>query len=568
MRRLARLLPLVAALTIPAAQAANPPQVAFKAYSNRTSLVLLDQTGGNPREVTQGKPGLTSLGAYSWSPDGTRVVYASGATIYGGDLYVLGVDDGRVERVTTDGANEDPAWSPDGARIAYVHGERAPREVWLLDVAQAHRRRLTTDGGLKEEPRWSPDGTRLAYFRDGETFVVDVASGRRVLNTRDYRAAWSPDGGRLAFLGGRVIAVAGADGSGRRAIATKASEGPQWSPDGSLIAFSRWHCTAGLKGWCGDTLSSIYVVGADGGNERRLTGPVGGGPRSQLEGQPFDHSTRPVWWPDGSRIFFRQDSRQFVMNADGTCEQPFGPRELQLGDPAWRPGSRPSLPPLRCADLRVRTQPARLFYGRRDRPRIRVALENDGNQTATGLVLRLQVTRGRGRVRPPSTSCSGVEVVQCPLPPLEPGQSRQLTFSVTGTSPRGFDYGASASAREPDSAFTQNVSTGIVAVLECDVVGTDGSDRLVGTRHRDSICGLPGGDVILAGAGDDTIAAGAGADTIRPGPGRDVVDGGEGRERVYARDGQRDRIDCGRFLDTVYADRVDKLVSCERVSRR
>lgn len=571
MTRLGRLLPLLAALAIPAAEAANPPQVAFMAHSNRTSLMLLDQTGDGARELTLGKPGLDSLSTYSWSPDGSRVVYTTAAP--GANLHILGVDDGGLTRVTTDGGNFDPAWSPDGARIAYVHGVQARNasrvdEIWLLDVATGDRRRLTSDGGLKDEPRWSRDGSRLAYFRDGATVVVDVSSGRRVFGTRDYRIAWSPDGGRLAFLGSGVIAVAGADGSGRRAIATKASEGPQWSPDGSLIAFSRWHCTAGLKGWCGDTLSSIYVVGADGRNERRLTGPVGGGPRSQLEGQPYDHSTEPVWWPDGSRLFFRRESSAYVMNADGTCEQPFGPRTLLLRQPAWRPGSKPSLPPIRCADLRVRGEASRQAYGRRDRPTIRLVVENDGNLTATELVLTLRVTRGRVLVRPPFDSCQGVEVVRCELPPLEPGQSRQLVVGFRSKSRSPFELRAGASAREPDSDLPGNTGGATVSVLDCDVVGTDGPDRLVGTPRRDTICGLPGGDVIAAGRGDDKIDAGAGADTIRPGPGRDVVYGGEGRERVYSRDGQRDVIDCGRFRDTVYADRTDKLVDCERVSRR
>lgn len=530
MGRFGRLLPLVAALAIPAAEAANPPQVAFKAHSNRTSLVLLDQTGGGARELTLGKPALTSLGAYSWSPDGSRVVYASGNPIYGADLYLLGVDDGRVTRVTTDDANDDPAWSLDGARIAYVHGRQAPQEVWLLDVHTGDRRPLTSDGGLKEDPAWSPDGSRIVYTRNGETFVVDVASGRRVPSTRDYRASWSPDG--------------------------------------AWLAFSRSHCASLLKGICSDRLSSVYVVGADGRGERRLTGPVGGGPYSKLAGHPYDDSTEPVWWPDGSRLFFRRSSRAYVMNVDGTCEQPFGPQTLLLGEPAWRPGSRPSLPPSRCADVRVRAQAARPFYGRRDRPRIRVVVENDGNETATGLVLSLRVTRGRARARPPLRSCGGVEVVRCALPPLASRQSRQLTVSFTGTSASGLELRASATAREPDSDLAGNVWSAAADVLDCDVAGTWGADRLVGTPRRDTICGLPGADLILAGAGDDTITAGAGADMIRPGPGRDVVSGGEGRERIFARDGERDVIDCGPYRDTVYADRVDKLVSCERVRLR
>lgn len=529
MGRMVRVLPLVAALAIPAAQAANPPQVAFKAHSNRTSLVLLDQTGGNIRELTRGKPALTSLGAYSWSPDGSRVVYASGNTISGGDLYALGVDDGQVVRLTRDGANEDPAWSPDGARIAYVHGVRAPHEVWLLDVVTGDRRPLTSDGGLKDDPAWSPDGSRIVYTRDGETIFVDVASGRRVTEARDYRATWSPDG--------------------------------------AWLAFDRRNCGVSLKGICSEPLSSIYVVGADGRGERRLTGPVGGGPHSRRAGHPDDFSTEPAWWPDGSRLFFRRGSQAHVMNADGTCEQPFGPRTLLLGEPAWRPGARPSLPPSRCVDVRVRAEAARPYYGRRDRPRIRVVVENDGNETATGLVLSLRVTRGRVGIRVESRSCRRGAVFQCTLPPLAPREFRQVTVSFTGTSGSGLVLRAIAKAREADSDLKGNVWVATAHVLDCDVVGTPRNDRLRGTARRDEICGLPGHDFLAGGAGDDRILAGAGSDTIVPGPGRDFVAGGEGRERVRARDGERDVIDCGPFLDTVSADRLDRLVRCERVSR-
>jgi Tol biopolymer transport system component len=571
-----RLLPLVAALAIPSAQAASPPQVAFSRIDDPPGIWLVDQTGAGATELTRGTPRPTSLGTYSWSPDGSRVVYASGDPLSGGDLYALSVDGGRVERLTSQGRNEHPAWSPDGGRIAYVHAEPSgagvEHELWVLDVIGGARRRLTTDGGLKERrPSWSPDGSRLLYVRTGPRIgmvVIDAESGRRLLQTGDSGGRWSPDGARIAVQNDQGIAVVEADGSARRTIATRVAEGPEWSPDGSRIAFSRRNCASYFKGICSDSLSSIYSVGADGRDERRLTGPVGGGPYSKRAGHPYDHSAGPAWWPDGSRLFFSRYSRAYVMSADGTCEQPFGPRRLLLGEPAWRPGTRPSLPVSRCVDVRVRAQAVREFYGRRDRPRIRVVVENDGTETATGLVLSLRVARGRARMRPPLRSCRGGAVVRCGLPPLAPGESTQLTVSFTSPGAAGFELRASAITRERDSDPMGNGWSAPANVLDCDVVGTWENDRLKGTPRRDEICGLPGHDVITGGAGADRILAGAGSDTIVPGPGRDVVSGGEGRERIYASDRERDVIDCGASRDTVYADRLDNLVRCERVSRR
>lgn len=82
---------------------------------------------------------------------------------------------------------------------------------------------------------------------------------------------------------------------------------PQWSPDGSQIAFTLWM----------DNFSDIYVMAADGSDLRQLT-------RSQsvwLEDN--DWATRPAWSPDGSKISFLSDAASlfpmlWIMNADGT----------------------------------------------------------------------------------------------------------------------------------------------------------------------------------------------------------------------------------------------------------
>ena len=67
---------------------------------------------------------------------------------------------------------------------------------------------------------------------------------------------------------------------------------------------------------------AVFVVDADGGNERRLTS------RGQVSGDP-------AWSPDGDRIVLSRDGQVYVMNADGSDQQ-------QLtsdggGDPVWSP---------------------------------------------------------------------------------------------------------------------------------------------------------------------------------------------------------------------------------------
>jgi Ca2+-binding RTX toxin-like protein len=81
---------------------------------------------------------------------------------------------------------------------------------------------------------------------------------------------------------------------------------------------------------------------------------------------------------------------------------------------------------------------------------------------------------------------------------------------------------------------------------------------ITGTPANDILKGTVGPDRIDGGAGNDTLLGGGGNDIIIGGPGRDVILGGAGNDRIYARDGEVDRISCGAGRDTVYADTGQK----------
>jgi Tol biopolymer transport system component len=123
-------------------------------------------------------------------------------------------------------------YSPDGRRIVVtrfedVDGVRAQR-LWLVDADGANPSRVpvadrqTTDWEF--DPAWSPDGRFLAFARrspggvrpDGgpsHVVIVDVASGDvvgrltpppEVADQEDTQPAWSPDGTLLSFTRGIV----------------------------------------------------------------------------------------------------------------------------------------------------------------------------------------------------------------------------------------------------------------------------------------------------------------------------------------------------------------------------
>jgi hypothetical protein len=52
------------------------------------------------------------------------------------------------------------------------------------------------------------------------------------------------------------------------------------------------------------------------------------------------------------------------------------------------------------------------------------------------------------------------------------------------------------------------------------------------------------------------------------GAGTDAFDAGAGDDTIDARDRRRETIRCGSGRDRVAADRNDRLIGCERVTRR
>ena len=101
------------------------------------------------------------------------------------------------------------------------------------------------------------------------------------------------------------------------------------------------------------------------------------------------------------------------------------------------------------------------------------------------------------------------------------------------------------------------------------ISGTNKKNRLKGTEFGDQIDGLGGKDRLKGRGGDDCLDGGNGNDRLGGGAGKDELAGGSGRDRISARDGARDRVDCGKGKgDRAKVDRKDKVrKNCERVKR-
>jgi TolB protein len=264
---------------------------------------------------------LAQDGQPAWSPDGREIAFAS-TRDGNAEIYVMRADGGGQRRLTHSAASNDtaPVWSPDGGKLAFMCTFGSPSivtEICVVGSSGHGERELTSrTEGENLYPQWSHDSQIVLCTRSFGGYSVWAlradGRGESLMIARGAEAAYSPDGLHLASLSGRPRAVY----VGRRRITrgTPSVDSLAWSPNADRLAF-----VAG-----GD----IYVVGADGSDERRLTHGPG-------------NSLSPVWSPDGKTIAFErtrgQSSRVYVVGVGGGEARALTGGDGKNGGPAWRP---------------------------------------------------------------------------------------------------------------------------------------------------------------------------------------------------------------------------------------
>ena len=158
--------------------------------NRRTHLYVFELGSRELRQLTTGDWD-ESLGV--WSPDGTRIAFASNRTDEpdgneNSDIWIVPSDleepTASPRRVTTnEGSDRSPAWSADGRSLAYTTGIR-PDLIWY---ATTHLAVISIDGGEPyllttdldrnvSQPRFSDDGDWI-WFRledSGENHVARI----------------------------------------------------------------------------------------------------------------------------------------------------------------------------------------------------------------------------------------------------------------------------------------------------------------------------------------------------------------------------------------------------------
>jgi len=207
-----------------------------------------------------------------------------------------------------------PRFSPDGSSVA-VSVDPRPTDIWLIDLDRGTEQPLTTDAH-NMTGAWSPDGDRIAHWRDGWPYVMDVASrGPSV-------PLWSPQPPGNVFSWpepSRVVLVGRGPGSQDISLfdltdgtltpwlATPASElQPAVSPDLRWLAYQ-------------SDASDVFEVYAqpypDGGSIESVS--IGGG-------------VRPVWSSDSRQLFYRRADTLKVVDVSERAPYFGTPRTLMV----------------------------------------------------------------------------------------------------------------------------------------------------------------------------------------------------------------------------------------------
>jgi Tol biopolymer transport system component len=223
----------------------------------------------------------------AWSPDGERL-----ALIGRSGLEVIGDDGERrsLARCRPDACTGlgPPVWTSEGDAI--LLGAELDGVTGLWSVPGAGGEPVLVAGGFEVigAPTVAPDGRRAAVIVDrgaaDRVLIVDLASGgiEDELAPDGVRfgdgVAWSPAGGELAVAvgvagGAEGIYLMRLDGSGVRLLTSCPDDGctdlgPAWSPDGTMVAFTRGRCDEpGSDCFQGD----LFTIPAHGGEARPLT---------------------------------------------------------------------------------------------------------------------------------------------------------------------------------------------------------------------------------------------------------------------------------------------------------
>jgi subtilase family serine protease/flagellar hook assembly protein FlgD len=205
-------------------------RIAYQFFDNQAGMwrfAVREVGGGAARDLTDSLDSSALL--LGFSPDGERILHLvygqRNATGPQKDLLVLDLASGAVAPIEEgpDDVNA-AAWSPDGTRVAYASARDGACRLDVRDLATGAAHPLDAGSSCPFTLRFSPAGDRIAFCAwtgsELEVRLVDASGGTStVVESPASAVEWSPAGERLYFVAGAFGPVFSYDvASGQKAV--------------------------------------------------------------------------------------------------------------------------------------------------------------------------------------------------------------------------------------------------------------------------------------------------------------------------------------------------------------
>ena len=232
-------------------------------FDRQADVVLVDRSGKERVVMPAGSYFMPRL-----SPDG-RLIALSVATGTDSDVWIHDINRGATTKLTSGGRNLWPVWSPDGTRVAYASSREGSTNVyWRHADGSGAEEQLTTSAHTVMPHSWAPDGRHLVVTNvqpDHPNYVALLTAERphaiQRFQTGDAHASLgslSADGKWMTYVSaesGRLeVYVRPYPGPGPALqVSTSGGDEPCWAGRGLELTFRR-----------GETLFSVSLTNSGG----------------------------------------------------------------------------------------------------------------------------------------------------------------------------------------------------------------------------------------------------------------------------------------------------------------
>lgn len=190
---------------------ANGRQLAFTAAPVNNYPLIYTADAYTPNSVQLVTPEKANHSGASISPDGSQLLYSSGAGSSSMDIFLASVGGGNPRRIINHpAADTAPSWSPDGTGFIFSSdrggGNNNPR-LYRYNLATGATQALGIGGGYAADGHYSSDGKKITYSTFSQGAVADVGGGSRVVSSVAEAPSMSPNGQNIVYASGNGYVV-------------------------------------------------------------------------------------------------------------------------------------------------------------------------------------------------------------------------------------------------------------------------------------------------------------------------------------------------------------------------